>query len=196
MVYDIWGSWSATTGPNAALNDSCAVSQNQQGSAVLAVQNWEKAGFPRSKMVLGVPAYGRLFNVTSKNALDASGKLQPYALFDKANPPAGDKWDSTASGVDGCGNPNTVGSIMHPWSMVDDGWITSSGDPAPGIEYTYDCCSQTVRASHPCWKKWAASLIPTLSQPTAYNSTTQEMLSYDDPTSFSMSPTQSSVDIY
>jgi len=163
MIYDVWGGWSSTTGPNGPMNDSCAASQNQQGSAVSAIRSWEDSGFPRCKMTFGIPFYGRLFSVTPKNASDISGKLQPYALFDGAHPPAGDKWDSTASGVDECGNNNTIGSIIHPWSMIKDRWINPNGTPAAGIEYTYDCCSRT---------------------PTAYNSTSQQMLSYDDPHSY------------
>jgi chitinase len=153
MVYDIYGSWSSTTGPNAAVNDTCAAPQNQQGSAVSAIHAWENAGFPRDKMVLGVPAYGRLFNVTPANAFDAQGKLQPYAIFNKNNTPAGDHWDSTAGDKDDCGNPTVVGGINHPWSQIQEGWITPSGSPAAGISYAFDCCSQTVCPSRPCWKK-------------------------------------------
>jgi chitinase len=56
MNYDVWGSFSATVGPNAPLNDSCAPASDQQGSAVSAVQAWTKANFPVNQMILGVAA--------------------------------------------------------------------------------------------------------------------------------------------
>jgi chitinase len=37
MDYDVWGSWSTGVGPNAPLDDSCASSSEQQGSAASAV---------------------------------------------------------------------------------------------------------------------------------------------------------------
>ncbi|KAG1744097.1 uncharacterized protein EDB91DRAFT_210501 [Suillus paluster] len=58
MNYDIWGSWFPTVGPNALLNDTCASSANQQGSAVSAVKAWTDAGMPANEIVLGVASYG------------------------------------------------------------------------------------------------------------------------------------------
>src|SRR5947208_3044218 len=109
MNYDIWGSWDTTVGPNAPLNDSCAAPLNQQGSAVSAVKAWTTAGFPADKIILGVAAYGNSFHVNTSSALDAYGNLVPYPPFDKSQQPAGDKWNSTTTGVDVCGNPNVVG---------------------------------------------------------------------------------------
>jgi len=58
----------------------------------------------------------------------------------------GDKWDSTATGVDVCGNPNVVGGIFHFWGLINAGFLTKDGTVANGIDYTFDNCSQTVRA--------------------------------------------------
>ncbi|KAH9958054.1 chitinase [Russula dissimulans] len=135
MNYDDWGEWDTTVGPNAPLNDTCAASP--QGSAVSAVDAWPGAGFPINKMILGVASYGHSFH------------------------PAGDKWDSTASGVDVCGNPNVVGGIFHFWSLIDGGFLTPDGTSALGIDYTYDTCSQT-------------------------NATTEVMVSYDNAASFAI----------
>jgi chitinase len=142
MNYDIWGSWSPSVGPNAPLADSCAPSP--QGSAKSAVKAWTEAGFPIHKIVLGVPAYGHSYHVNPSNAYDSSGKLKPYVPFDKAQQPAGDKWDSTAVGVDQCGNPNVVGGVFTFWGLIDGGFLASNGTAAKGIDYTFDQCSQTV----------------------------------------------------
>lgn len=144
MNYDIWGSWSATVGPNAPLNDSCAPSP--EGSAVSAVKAWSSAGFPTQKIVLGVASYGHSFYVTTSSALNASGNLNLYPPFNKTLQPAGDKWDQTAGGVDVCGNPNVVGGVFDFWGLIDGGFLKADGTVASGIDYVFDNCSQTVRS--------------------------------------------------
>ena len=146
MNYDIWGSWDSTVGPNAPLDDSCATTQ--EGSAMSAVKAWTSAGFPANKIILGVASYGHSFHVNRSDALDASGNIELYAPFDKSQQPAGDKWDSTASGVDVCGNPNTVGGVFDFWGLIEGGFLTENGAVASGIDYTFDNCSKTVRIIH------------------------------------------------
>lgn len=97
MDYDIWGSWSPTTGPNAPLDDSCAATK--AGSATSSIQQWTATNFPASKVglrvcpviiyikiprvkiVLGVPAYGHGFNVSSATALLANNSIAVYSTF-------------------------------------------------------------------------------------------------------------------
>jgi chitinase len=109
-----------------------------------AVKAWTSAGFPHHKIILGVPAYGHSFHVDSSAAYDAPGKIHPYVPFNKTLQPAGDKWDSTASGVDECGNPNVVGGVFDFWGLIDSGFLTADGTAANGIDYVFDQCSQTV----------------------------------------------------
>ncbi|KAH9958052.1 glycoside hydrolase [Russula dissimulans] len=161
MNYDIWGSWDTTVGPNAPLNDTCAASP--QGSAVSAVKAWSAAGFPANRIILGVASYGHSFHVNPTDAVDASGNIKPYPPFDKSQQPAGDKWDSTATGVDVCGNPNVVGGVFDFWGLIDGGFLTAQGTVANGVDYTLDNCSVT---------------------PYVYNSTSEVMVSFDDATSF------------
>ncbi|KAI0305232.1 chitinase [Multifurca ochricompacta] len=161
MNYDVWGSWEPSVGPNAPLDDSCAPSP--QGSAKSAVKAWTNAGFPANQIILGVPAYGSSYRVDPKDAYDTSGKLKPYVPFDRSKQPAGDKWDSTAGGVDVCGNPNVVGGVFNFWGLIDGGFLTEKGTPAKGIDYTFDQCSQT---------------------PFIYNPKSHVMVSYDDASSF------------
>lgn len=145
MDYDVWGTWTPSgVGPNAPLNDTCAPSSQQEGSAVRAVEAWTKAGFPASQLVLGVASYGHSFSVASSSALDsATGEMEPYPPFDASNQPHGDSWDGDA-GVDQCGNPTPVGGIFDFWGLIEGGFLNSDGTPATGISYRYDNCSQTV----------------------------------------------------
>ena len=152
MNYDVWGSWSPSVGPNAPLNDTCM--PTKAGSAVSALNAWTAAGFPASQIILGVASYGHSFHVQTSAALSAStdgtsanGSIALYPAFDKANQPAGDKWDGTAGGVDACGNPNVVGGVFDFWGLIDGGFLTANGTAASGIDYTYDSCSQTVSRS-------------------------------------------------
>jgi chitinase len=143
MDYNVWATWSPSVGPNAPLNDTC--SPYPQGSAVSAVRDWSNAGFPRNRIILGVASYGHSFHVTPSDAIDSSGNVKLYPPFDKSQQPAGDKWDSTAGGVDERGNPNAVGGVFNFWGLIDGGFLTTDGTPASGIDHTFDNCSQTVR---------------------------------------------------
>ncbi|KAI5121787.1 hypothetical protein M0805_009779 [Coniferiporia weirii] len=163
MNYDVWGSWSATVGPNAPLNDTCATPADQQGSAVSAIAAWTAAGFPASQIVLGVPSYGHSFRVTTQDALDSAGALALYPQFDKSSQPNGDSWDSDGSTPDACGNPGTVGGVFDFWGLIEGGFLNTNGTAADGMAYAYDNCSQT---------------------PFIYNPSTEVMVSYDDATSF------------
>ena len=148
MNYDVWGSFSTSVGPNAPLNDSCAPPSDRQGSAVSAVEAWSKAGFSYNQMILGVASYGHSFRVNQSDALDASGNIKLFAPFNKTDQPAGDKWDSTASGKDSCGNPNVVGGVFDFWGLIDAGFLRADGNPSCEVYHTFDECSQTVRALH------------------------------------------------
>jgi chitinase len=144
MAYDIGGRWSDSVSPNAPLDDSCA--PTPQGSVISAVKAWTAAGFPPHKIFVGVAAYGHSFFVYQANAYNkATGKIQPYVPFDNSKQPKGDKWDSTADGVDQCGSPNAVGGVFDFWGLIDAGFLNREGKASPGIDYTFDSCSQTVR---------------------------------------------------
>ncbi|KIL60642.1 glycoside hydrolase family 18 protein [Amanita muscaria Koide BX008] len=162
MNYDIYGPWSGVVGPNAPLNDSCAPLAYQQGSATSAVKKWIAAGFPASKIVLGVAAYGHSFRVKPSDALNG-GSLVPYPPFDKSNIPRGDSWSSPA-GTDVCGNPTPTGDTVDFWGAVALGYLDHNGKPQKGIAYRYDTCSKTAYA---------------------YNTASGIMISYDDTTAFS-----------
>lgn len=60
MTYDMHGAYDAYTDLNAPLYPSTD-SPQEVWSADQAVRAWEAAGFPKSKLVMGVPFYGHLY---------------------------------------------------------------------------------------------------------------------------------------
>ncbi|KAG5654554.1 hypothetical protein H0H81_000079 [Sphagnurus paluster] len=145
MAYDIWGSWSTGgVGPNAPLDDSCAPVKD--GSATSAVEAWTAANFPADQIALGVPAYGHSFHVDSTSAYSSAGVLAAYPPFDKALQPLGNDDGNGTITNDQCGNPTGPGGVFDFYAMIDSGFLNMNGDPAPGIDYRWDNCSQTVIA--------------------------------------------------
>jgi chitinase len=67
MNYDVWGA-SSNPGPNAPLN-VCGNSDQPEANAVNAVENWEAAGMPASKIMLGIPAYGYVSDSTATSLI-------------------------------------------------------------------------------------------------------------------------------
>lgn len=145
MNYDVWGPWSSTVGPNAPLNDTCAATQNQEGSAVSAVQKWHAAGIPLGQIVLGVATYGHSFMVNKTSAFESGSTnvIAPYPTFNSSAHPAGDSWDGGA-GVDVCGNAVLPGGILDFWGLIQLGYLNPNGTLKQGIFFRYDNCSQTV----------------------------------------------------
>ncbi|KAH0834836.1 glycoside hydrolase family 18 protein [Lanmaoa asiatica] len=165
MNYDVFGTFSSVTGPNSPLNDTCASSSDQQGSAVSAVAAWTKAGFSANKIVLGVAAYGHSYTVTKSTAVTGS-TLNIYTSFDKTNIPTGDSWDPPVTSADVCGNPpvgNGNTGIYNFWALIGGGFLSQNGTVASGMVGLFDECSQT---------------------PFVYNPSTSVLVSYDDPQSF------------
>ncbi|RDB27555.1 Chitinase A1 [Hypsizygus marmoreus] len=161
MVYDAWGSWSATVGPNAPLK-ACEGQESADAAASAAVEAWTTAKFPVQKIALGVAGYGHSFHVDSSQAFNASGALNPYAPFDASQQPHGDSQDGDA-GEDQCGKPVGIGGVFNFWGLVLGGFLNTDGTPADGIDYVFDECSQT---------------------PFVYNRTSQVIVSFDDAKSF------------
>ncbi|KIK75293.1 glycoside hydrolase family 18 protein [Paxillus rubicundulus Ve08.2h10] len=121
---------------------------------------------PLNKIVLGVAAYGHSFRVSPSDAFVNGSKteLAAYPKFNASNRPLGDAWDDVA-GLDVCGVYQGPGGNWNFWGLVGGGFLTSDGDPAPGIYYRYDSCSQT---------------------PYVYNKTSQVMVSFDNADSFAV----------
>lgn len=140
MNYDIWGSWSSTVGPNAPLSDTCAAVDNQQGSVVTAVARWTAAGMPIDQIVLGVASYGRSFHVDPRDAINDKGTINTYPPFNASMQPTGDQWDDSPA-IDECNNQTGPGGIFNFWGLIDHGFLTFWGTPAPHTKYLFDSCS-------------------------------------------------------
>jgi chitinase len=149
--YDIWGPWSPTVGPNSPLDDSCETPNNQFGSATSGVKAWNAAGIPKNQIVLGVPSYGHSFRVRKADAfMNGTNTLASHPKFDKNDIPAGDSWDD-AAGTDECGAAQSAGGNIDFWGLIEQGYLTQTGDFAQGVPHSYDKCSQTVSALVPPW---------------------------------------------
>lgn len=56
---------SSPPGPNSPLHDGCGNSTQADANAVAAYNAWTSAGFPASKLVLGIPSYGYVITSNS-----------------------------------------------------------------------------------------------------------------------------------
>jgi chitinase len=148
MNYDVKSNPAAGAGPSSPLDYSCAPENARIGSAMSAVQTWSAAGMPAKQIVLGVPAYGHSFVLTS-NPGPSSGSTQNITLsaYPKYNPSLekrGDSWDGTG-GLDICGVMQGPGGVFTYWGLMEQGFLNRDGSVADGIKYQFDNCSQTVR---------------------------------------------------
>ncbi|KAF8070443.1 endochitinase [Lyophyllum atratum] len=144
MNYDIKSTPSAGAGPNSPLDDNCAPSSNQQGSAQSALIAWTAAGMPKNRIVLGVPMYGRSYRVARATAFsdDSKTTLASFPPYDIDNKPTGDPWN-VEGGLDVCGVYQAPGGSYAFWSLVDGGFLNADGSARTGIIYRYDECSET-----------------------------------------------------
>ncbi|KAG5645440.1 hypothetical protein DXG03_006264 [Asterophora parasitica] len=164
MNYDIRSTPSTGAGPNSPLDDKCAPSDNQFGSAQSALRAWTNAGMPPDRIVLGAPMYGRSYRVPSSAAFadDSNSTLAsfpPYILNDQ---PTGDRWNGHG-GLDVCGSYEAPGGSYAFWSLVEESYLNLDGTVKDGISYRYDNCSET---------------------PYVYDPKTEIMITYDDARSF------------
>ncbi|KAJ7125146.1 glycoside hydrolase family 18 protein [Mycena epipterygia] len=85
MNYDVFGT-SSPPGPNAPLGNLCGTSSLPQYSAEAAFAQWTAAGFPASKLLLGLPLYGYVLDST-KTVLTGSF-TSPDSIPENASKPA------------------------------------------------------------------------------------------------------------
>lgn len=99
---------------------------------------------PASQLVLGVPAYGHGFSVNNTSAYGSNHKLNLYPTQNSTDRFQGSSWD-TDPAIDDCGNPSPPGGTYPFWSLITEAkFLDVYGNPASGISYTWDNCSQTV----------------------------------------------------
>ena len=159
MNYDVFGPWGSNFGPNSPVNDACADTQDQIGSAASAVQNWNRAGMPMANILMGVPSYGHSVVVETADAFEPGSKttLAFYPNFNASANPMGDSWDNSTDDYV-CGILQAPGGTINYWGMFELGYLNSNGTVNKGILYRYDNCSQTVSffSFSCCWCCWAS----------------------------------------
>lgn len=164
MNYDLYGAWASTAGPNAPLDSACDA-RNIMGAGNMGVQAWIDAGVPANKLVLGLAAYGHGFRVNETSAMSPNGTLNLYPAQNSSDRFQGSSWDDDPP-IDDCGNAQPPSGTYPLWSLITEaGFLDETAKPLPGIEYTFDTCSQT---------------------PFLYNATSQIYVSYDDAQSISV----------
>ncbi|KAG7443202.1 glycoside hydrolase family 18 protein [Guyanagaster necrorhizus] len=93
MNYDVNGA-SATPAPNAPLGNLCGSSSQPEANAQAALTQWKEAGFPPSKMLLGLALYGYVSKSTAtrlSNSYAPVAELHEHApLVERTDTVAGD----------------------------------------------------------------------------------------------------------
>lgn len=160
MIYDVHGPWSTSTGPNAPLYNAPA--PGDPFSAQQAVDTWTAAGWPKDKIALGTPFYGRAFTATvNMNTRDPVTQYAPHTGV----APKGGPSDSNATfalcdeGAQYWGFWNWGEIREH--ILIDD----SLTGPAAG------------------WKRYWDNTTKT---PWLFRESDSMYVSYDDPTSMSL----------
>ncbi|KAJ1980232.1 hypothetical protein H4R34_002530 [Dimargaris verticillata] len=154
MAYDIYGSWSKTTGPNAPFYTvgDFPYSFTQSADA------WLKAKFPRNKLVMGVPFYGRSSIAT--NPMRDNTMMVPK----EKTVPQGDQDD--ARWAEPCPGSEMVFSTVWQWrNLRAQGALISPEQAGPGWTRHWDQKSQT---------------------PWLYRAADKTFVSYDDPKSLNI----------
>ncbi|GAA5821997.1 hypothetical protein JCM11251_004817 [Rhodosporidiobolus azoricus] len=157
MAYDISGSWSPTTGPNAPLR-TCKSDSSVQASVKL----WTSRGFPAAKILLGIPSYAISFTTTSltlKKDYINNGKWTSllYQEWTKVTPP-GAPGDSNAESTDVCGNKASGYSGQWQYKqLIEEGLLSADGSKGlNGFTRRFDSCSQTPFLFNPKKKQLIA----------------------------------------
>jgi chitinase len=88
MAYDVYGSWSSTTGPNAPF-DPAKGGNEPPVSFTTAAKAWSDAKFPREKIVMGLAFYGRSAVTTTA--------LKPSDMYGPQNKNGAQSYGSTGT---------------------------------------------------------------------------------------------------
>ncbi|KAF9921110.1 hypothetical protein BGZ65_010636, partial [Modicella reniformis] len=137
MAYDIMGSWSATTGPNAPLTNGLA-GKADQFSVAQSIDAWVDAKFPINKLVVGTAFYGR--SVTTTVDMN-QGPVSMYVNKTNVTPKGG---PSDSNEINFFCNEGSVYSGMWKWKDIRGAILTSSlTTPASGWSRYWDDATQT-----------------------------------------------------
>ncbi|KAG0002666.1 hypothetical protein BGZ79_002550 [Entomortierella chlamydospora] len=140
MAYDIMGSWSNVTGPNAPFNNPDPVqAPGNAYSFVQAIQAWMSAGWPADKLVAGTAFYGR--SLTATVDMDTQNPVTMYVPHSASTPKGG---PSDSNDVNFYCNEGSVYSGIWEWSELRAGVLTGGPTtPASGWSRYWDDGTQT-----------------------------------------------------
>ncbi len=111
MTYDMHGGWDPTTNFHAPLYNQVSNPQKaRHASTHEAIQGHLSAGVPASKLVLGVPSYGRGWQGTLAGALGDG-------LYQSTAGPARGNWDDAFSGNTGMFDFYYIRSALMPGAL-------------------------------------------------------------------------------
>ncbi|WAQ84481.1 hypothetical protein PtA15_5A51 [Puccinia triticina] len=141
MAYDVHGSFTATTGPNAPIRSQCADPENQL-SIEGAIEIYIKQGFKPEQISLGIPGYAISWSLAKPElAPRIVGNYTSYYYQNFTGIPRGGKFDEKP-GLDSCGQPTGYGGQWNAHELVESGFL-SDDEASGGNGYTryHDACS-------------------------------------------------------
>ncbi|KAF9181588.1 hypothetical protein BGZ51_005304, partial [Haplosporangium sp. Z 767] len=136
MAYDIMGSWSATTGPNAPFRNGPAPADPL--SYVQSIDAWTGAGFPANKLVMGAAFYGRSVKTTVD--MNTQSPITMYVNKTNVTPKGG---PSDTNDINFFCNEGAVYSGMWKWKELRGAVLTTPTTPAAGWTRYWDDATQT-----------------------------------------------------
>ncbi|KAF9432746.1 hypothetical protein BGZ76_010376 [Entomortierella beljakovae] len=138
MAYDIMGSWSATTGPNAPFNNGPA-GLADPFSFTQSIEAWKAAKFPLNQLVVGTAFYGR--SVTTTVDMNAQNPRTMYVSKTNVTPKGG---PADRNDVNLFCNEGSVYSGMWKWKEIRGNILTGGPTtPASGWSRYWDDATQT-----------------------------------------------------
>ncbi|KAG9327637.1 hypothetical protein KVV02_006341 [Mortierella alpina] len=138
MAYDIMGSWSANTGPNAPFQNGPS-GLADPFSFVQSIEAWKNAKFPVNKLVMGTAFYGR--SVTTTVNMNNQNPITMYVSKTNVTPKGG---PADRNDINFFCNEGAVYSGMWKWKEIRGSILTSNPTtPASGWSRYWDETTQT-----------------------------------------------------
>ncbi|KAJ7647731.1 glycoside hydrolase family 18 protein [Roridomyces roridus] len=170
--YDINGDWSSAPGPNAPLGNHCGNSSQPAYTAEAAFLQWTKAGFPASKLLLGLPLYSYVLHSskTTLSELVLPGIEEESIDEDTVGPVRGANKTPTSAVISDEVTTEASANLTKYWgqqvafkTLVSTGALVKKADgtygASGGFKRVWDSCSST---------------------PFLYNTAQQTVVPYDD----------------
>ncbi|PHH75632.1 hypothetical protein CDD80_2215 [Ophiocordyceps camponoti-rufipedis] len=136
MAYDVNSGSADVTGPNAPLDFETG--KGKQFSLNTAIGNWTSAGFPKDKLLAGMPYYCRSNKLTEDADLDITNQYQPQ----EKETPLGDPEDKRA--FDECSNETLASGVWRYKHAREQGILQEPDKAGNGFQYQFQTATTTV----------------------------------------------------